>query len=174
MKNYLFAAALLLGLFCPLAANEVEISGEYEQVIACADTHHELTSYVIEPGPDKFSGTRHLLDIPPEMKKDLQTGMKIRVVGVKRKPAEKKMTKGQVRRDMVQFIVKGTGLPYETNDMASIITKIIKKEGNAKGGQDEPSHDHGELELKPVDDDDEIIDVIIPEHVVVTKIDLIK
>ncbi len=150
------------------------ITGEYELAIACYETYHEEASYVVEPGVDKFSGVRHLLDIPVAMKKNLRSGVKITITGKKHEAVTKKISKGQVRKDMAQYIEKGMGLPYETKDMASIIKMIIKEDGQVKGIEGAPNHDHGEVLLKPVDDDHEMIEVRIPEHVAVTRIDVIK
>lgn len=169
-------AAFIISLPTPLSAEEanVVITGDYAQEIACCETHHELTSYVVEPGEDKFSGVRHLLDIPVAMKKDLRPGVKIRITGKKQERVTKKMSKGQVRKDMARFIVNGVGLPYETKDMASIIKRIIKEDGGGKGVEDEKNHDHGEVRLMPVDDDHEMIEVGILEHIAVSRIEVIK
>lgn len=157
-----------------LSAQDVNvvITGKYELVVACSDTHHETTAYVVEPGKDKFSGIRHLLDIPAAMKKDLRPGAKIRITGKKQVTVNKKMTKGQVRKNMADFIVKGIGVPHETKDMASIVKKMIKQDGQAKGAAE--NHNHGEVQLKPMDDDNEVIEVRIPEHIAVSRIDVIK
>ena len=120
------------------------------------------------PGKDKFSHTSHALAIDGENKNQLRIGQQIIVKGKKQKAVTKKMTKGQVRKAVYEHAQKGKGLPVNCENIGEIISKIQinKPEGAAAG-----AHDHGELQLKPMDDDHEMVDVHIMEHIEVTHIE---
>ena len=168
LRKPLTLLALALAAICTASAEEVEITGTFQIRIGCADTYHEETPMVQVPGKDKFSSTRHALKLDAETKKKFSIGETITVKGKKRKAATKKMSKAQVREAIVQHTQHGEGLPVNCKGISEIISKIQinKPEGAAAG-----AHDHGELQLKPVDDDHELVDVYIMEHIEVTHIE---
>ena len=171
LKNtsILIALAISLAGFC--AAEEVELTGTFQVQIACADTHHEEIAMVQEAGDGRLSGKLHALNIDKNTRKKFKIGQTVTVKGKKRPYSTKKMTKGQIRKAMVEFIQDGKGMPAECSELGEIISKIqIKKPEQAAAG----AHDHGELALKPVADDNEIVEVGIPAHIEVTHIEASK
>ena len=45
------------------AAEAVELTGTYHVRVACGKDGHEERYYLVEPGPDKFSGKYQLLNL---------------------------------------------------------------------------------------------------------------
>ena len=178
MKKYSLGIIALIFLVITSHAEKVEISGTYQIQVACYDTYHEEVAMVLVPGKDKFSAKRHVLKLTPEMKKNLRLGQVVTVKGKKQKFRKKRMTKGQVRKAMFDCLKDGKGLPYQCAEMSEIIDKIkVDRKANAGAGKQAAAagaHDHGELEIKPVADDHEVVEVSMIEHIEVTQIEAKK
>jgi hypothetical protein len=152
-------------------AEEVEITGTFQIQISCADTHHEVIALVEETGNGRISGKQHALNIDRETQEKFKIGQKVTVKGRKKPFSTKKMTKGQIRKLMVEHTRHGRGLPVECSQLGEIISKIqIEKPAPKQPG----AHNHGELKLKPMDDDNEVVEVNIMEHIEVTRIEAIN
>ncbi len=148
-------------------SNQVELTGTIEIVSACYETYHEELTYLVQPGKDKFSGIRHQVNIPENLKNKLIPGKTVTIKGRKEQSVTKKMTKGEVRKIMAKHIKNGEGIPVEVNGMDAIVEKIVEAPA-AKNSNNQ--HNHGEISLKPVADDNEIVEVTIPAHIVVETI----
>lgn len=161
----------------PEGDSTVELTGTYQRLIACAETYHLEYAQLEEPGKDKASGVFHNLDIAPEQIADLPIGAKIKVEG-QRKPARKeKTTKAQLRQHMFKHVTKREGLPWNCAGMEDVMSKIKRTDGKAKDPKAAKApcgHDHGEMELVPVADDAEVVEVHIPAHIVVKHLEIIK
>ncbi|OVE78382.1 hypothetical protein BVX99_00080 [bacterium F16] len=168
-KRALITTALIMSTFSLLAADGVELTGTYLVQVGCHKTYHEEISFVVEPGKDKFSGTRHAVSLTSEQKKQLRSGMTIKIKGKKHPLVQKTMTKGEVRKAMYKHLKDYTGMPLHGKDMDQVISKIAETPAAQAG-----AHDHGKLELKAVDDDTENVDVSIMGHVVVETIEILK
>lgn len=160
-------------------ADKVELSGTYQVRIACGQDGHEERSYLVEPGPDKFSGKYHLLNLPVDLRKGLVTGKRIRLVGEKQSDQTKMLSKGQIRKDMYEYLKDGKGIPYESKDLSGILANLREDsvaeppaaaDGKAPG---DAKHQHPPLRLKPMADDNQMAEVRILEHIVVSKLEII-
>lgn len=170
MKPYaIFLTAALLPAMTLRAAEEVAITGTYQIQVACHESFHEEIVMLEVAGADKFSAERHVLKLTPDMKKGLRLGQTITVKGKRQKSSKQKMAKGQLRRHMVECLNHGKGLPYQCAEMGEIIAGI-RMEAKAPAA----AHDHGELRLKAVADDHEIVEVQMVEHIEVTQVELNK
>lgn len=165
----LLLLTMLSGMAQSQSAEEVEINGRYELMVACYDTHHVELAQVVEPGKDKFSGVRHVLKLNQQQRAQLRIGMKLKVKGQRKPATHRKMSKAQIRKQMVDHITKREGLPLSCPEISKIMAKIqtVPK----KGGKKAPcGHDHGKLELAAVEDDAELVEVSVPEHIEVTEL----
>ena len=170
MRNSLFLMSLIMLASVSLnAQKKVEITGKYGINVACAKTYHVEVPFVAQAGKDKFSDVEHAIKLSAEMKKKLRPGMKIKVQGTKQPKVKKKMTKGEVRKIMAGHML-GEGLAVSTKNLDDIIEKIHIKNESGKTGK----HNHGKLKIKPVEDDDELVEVTIPAHIAVEKITVVK
>ncbi len=172
MKCVMFLVASLVLCSASAQGNDrVEISGKLEISVACNENYHEVASFIIEPGKDKFSGIRHRVSIPANLKQKLGPSAKIKIKGRKQAAVKKRMTKGEIRKEMVKYLTKREGVGVYTKDIEKIVKKIQVKAGSKDSNK---KHDHGDLKLQSVDDDDEVVEVTIPAHIVVENIEIIK
>ena len=170
MKMLIAAVALLMASLGLSAADQVELTGTYEIQVGCYGTYHEELSFIVIPGKDKFSGIRHALSLTGDQKKQLRSGSsQIKIRGKKQAAVTKKMTKGAVRKAMVDHIKSANGMPLHSKGMDVIISKISVAPAAQAG-----AHDHGDLQLQAVDDDNEVIDVTVMAHIVVESIEVMN
>lgn len=162
------------------AADKIELSGTYQVRIICGEDGHEERFYLVEPGPDKFSGKYHLLSLAPELRKGLVSGARIRMLGEKQADQRKMLSKGQIRKDMYEYLKDGKGIPYESEDLSEIIAKLVEKDPDHKPQADnenaaqDTQHKHPPLRLKKMADDDQVVEVRVPEHIAVSQIEIVR
>jgi hypothetical protein len=186
----------------PLVAEDVEITGRYQLIIACHETYHEESSVLVEKGKSKFTGKYHSLDIPKSFRKNLRSGMRIKIKGKKKSSVKKKMTKGEVRKAMYKMLNNKEGLALRGKEVVHIMSKIklmkkvvdkkqqitignnkkekannginiVKKNNTPVMISSNQLHDHGELQLQAVSDDDEEVEVTIEAHISVNDIEVV-
>lgn len=165
----ILTASLFFASFNTNAEENVEMTGTYQVRIGCHGTFHEETSFIAEPGKDKFSAKMHAVSLTPDQKNKLRIGMKIKIKGKKKAAAKKMMTKGQVRKAMYNYLKRSEGMPLNCKGMGDIISKIT-----VQSNKSENAHDHGEIKLKKVDDDDDEVEVSFPAHIEVEAIEILK
>ncbi len=148
------------------------MTGTYQRMVACHETFHTEKAMLEIPGKDKFSAERIVLDLPVEMASRLSVGAQIRIEGTRQAAVTRKVTKAQVRERMYKHVSHRDGLAWHCVQMAGIIEKIrVEPEGQGKPQGN--GHDHGELKLAAMPDDQELVEIHIPAHIVVTKVDII-
>ena len=80
---------------------------------------------------------------------------------------------------MYEYLKDGKGIPYESKDMSGILANLREDSAaEAPGAADgkaagDAKHQHPPLRLKPMADDDEMVEVRILEHVVVSKLEIL-
>ena len=179
MKQYTLVIITSIFVVITSHAEEVEISGTYQRMVACHDTHHVEMDLVVVAGKDKFSGVRHMVKISQEMRKQLRIGMKIQLRG-ERKPATKKqITKRKLREYMLKHFKRQEAIPYGHRDMSEIITKVkivkdAKKARKKVRREEADAHDHGAFKLVPVADDSDVVVVDVPEYISVSKVTILE
>ena len=168
MKSILTLLSALCLLIIPAMAQEsVELTGTYQTMVACHDTHHVELAQLVIPGKDKFSGVRHVLNLTEGQRARLQSGMKLNVKGQRKAATTRQMTKAQIRRQMFDHMTKRVGVPPVCKEMDAIISKL--KTGK-KGAKAACGHDHGELEMVTAADDHDMVQVVIPAHIEVVEL----
>lgn len=170
-KNLLFFA-VAASLFCKSYAEEVEMTGTYSIQLSCGGNYHESVPVIKVPGNDGVGWRAHALDLDPETRKQFRVGQTVTVKGQKRPFMKKKLSKGQLRKAMVQALDKGEGIPYHGEEVAGVLSKIEVVKPAPKGPRG--LHDHGELELRPLEDDGELVEVYMREHIAVSRIEAAK
>ena len=170
-RTFLMLAMFISSVLYSKATEQLEITGTYQVLIACHDTHHIELAQLVVPGKDKFSGRRHTLLLSQEQQSKLRSGMKLKVKGQRKAVTTTYMTKAEVRRLMFNHMTKRAGIPPSCKDMGDIIQNLKTEQ---KGGQSPCGHDHGKLKLAAADDDDQRVEVTLPEYIEVSKIIVIE
>jgi hypothetical protein len=168
-KMTIAATALWLCTISLMALEEVELTGTYEVQVGCYNAYHEEISFVVERGKDKFSGIRHALSLTAEQKEKLISGKTIIKIRGKKQPAvTKKMTKAAVRQTVYHHQNTSDGMPLHCKDIEAIVSKIAEQSAASSR-----QHNHGALKLKPVEDDNEEVEVTIMSHIAVDAVEVV-